>query len=214
MIDRRLKKFQVEYPKGQIIFHQDDKPDAMYFIVKGSVELSMNTKSSKYILHIAKENEFFGEMALFNNKRRSASAIAYEDCEVLKLEKNSLSILFSDRTYVENFITIMANRLYEADLQIEELVFISKEVRFLQALAIFWNDSGKKDEKTGNLLVNLNDFIQYMKQWYGLPENEVKKNIAYLQSKEILKIRKTSDGSLWVAFSPTRLKFFELFFRM
>ncbi|MDH5720258.1 MAG: cyclic nucleotide-binding domain-containing protein [Spirochaetia bacterium] len=211
-MDRRLKKFEIIYPKDTVIFKQNDAPDAMYYIVSGKIELTMEAQHSRYVLHVAEAGEFFGEMALFNDKRRSATAKTVTEAEVLRIEKSSLDLLFSNKDYIEKFISVMANRLYEADMQIEELVFISKEVRFLQALALFWHDSGKKDEKSGNLLVSLDGFCIYMKKWYGMAEADVKRTISYLQNQEVLKIRKAKDNSLWVTFSPTRLRFFELFF--
>jgi len=212
MLDRRLKKFEIVYPKDTVIFRQDDAPDAMYYIVSGKVELSMEAQHTRYVLHVATPGEFFGEMALFNDKRRSAMAKTITEAEVLRIEKTSLDLLFSNKSYIEKFISVMANRLYEADMQIEELVYISKEVRFLQALALYWHDAGKKDEKTGNLVVSLDGFSIYMKKWYGISEVEIKKTVSYLQDKEVLKVRKAKDASLWLSFSPTKLRFFELFF--
>ncbi len=67
-----------------VIAHQGDFADAMYFIVIGAVRLDFNGRSVQL-----GEGDFFGEMALLDNRRRSADIVALTQCHVLKLDARS-----------------------------------------------------------------------------------------------------------------------------
>jgi voltage-gated potassium channel len=67
-----------------VIAHQGDVADAMYFIVIGAVRLDFDGRTVQL-----GEGDFFGEMALLDNRRRSADIVALTQCHVLKLESRS-----------------------------------------------------------------------------------------------------------------------------
>ncbi|MAN63960.1 MAG: cyclic nucleotide-binding protein [Parvibaculum sp.] len=67
-----------------VIAHQGDVADAMYFIVIGAVRLDFDERTVQL-----GEGDFFGEMALLDNRRRSADIVALTQCHVLKLDAHS-----------------------------------------------------------------------------------------------------------------------------
>lgn len=71
---------------GERIFHVDEPGDALYFIQSGEVEIRGRQGAS-----IAKlgDGAFFGEMALMNDKPRSATAVATGFCDAYLLHKKS-----------------------------------------------------------------------------------------------------------------------------
>lgn len=77
-----------QFGNGQIIFNEDDKGDEIYFIFSGEVEivkLVNKEENASQLLSLLGKGEFFGEMALFDKKRRSATAKAKGDTVVCKL---------------------------------------------------------------------------------------------------------------------------------
>ncbi|GAA0773305.1 cyclic nucleotide-binding domain-containing protein [Roseibium denhamense] len=74
--------------KGGTIAQEGDVADRMYFIADGEVEIKL-ARDSIYL----GEGSFFGELALINQTRRSASVIAYRDCQLLVLEADALQNL-------------------------------------------------------------------------------------------------------------------------
>lgn len=78
-----LLEAQVIEPNS-VIAHQGDAADAMYFIVVGNVRLDFDGRSVQL-----GEGDFFGEMALLDNRRRSADIVALTQCHVLKLDARS-----------------------------------------------------------------------------------------------------------------------------
>jgi len=67
-----------------VIAHKGDVADAMYFIVIGRVRLDFGERSVEL-----GEGEYFGEMALLDDRRRSADIVTLSQAHVLKLDARS-----------------------------------------------------------------------------------------------------------------------------
>jgi CRP-like cAMP-binding protein len=85
----RLAKVVVikNYPKGQVIVREGDLGIAFYAVSKGAVEVFSDHDGNEQVFARLHEGDFFGEMALFDNQVRNASARAAEDTECLVLTK-------------------------------------------------------------------------------------------------------------------------------
>lgn len=86
----RLAKVIVkrEYKDGDAIVREGDLGIAFYTVSKGHVEIVLNLgKKDEQVVFTHGPGGFFGEMALFDNQLRSASARAKGDVECLVLTK-------------------------------------------------------------------------------------------------------------------------------
>ena len=73
---------------GEIYFNEGDRGEDMAFLLKGSVELVRRCGfKDQYRVAIISPGEFLGEMTLFLDKPRSATAIALEECVLVALDK-------------------------------------------------------------------------------------------------------------------------------
>ena len=72
------------YKANEIIFNEGDEGDTMYLVSRGCVSILFEIKKGKRKKRVASfgEGVFFGDMALLEEKPRSASAIADEDTEL------------------------------------------------------------------------------------------------------------------------------------
>lgn len=78
----------VAFPKKQTIFAQGDAADAVFYIQKGKVSLSVVSKTGKEAtLGILTEGQFFGEGSLAGQSLRMGSATAITECELLWIDK-------------------------------------------------------------------------------------------------------------------------------
>lgn len=76
---------------GEHIFHQGDPGIGLYIIRDGEVEIEReNTYKVKKVLATFTKGDFFGELALVDGEKRSASAIAKSDCRVSVIFKPDL----------------------------------------------------------------------------------------------------------------------------
>ena len=75
-------------PKKQTIFAQGDGADAVFYVQKGKVRLTVVSKIGKEAtIAIVNEGNFFGEGSLAGQLLRMGSAAAMTDCEILRVEK-------------------------------------------------------------------------------------------------------------------------------
>jgi CRP-like cAMP-binding protein len=63
---------------GEIIFHEGDANQDLYVIVSGKVDIVQHFGATPRTLGTLKAGEFFGEMANFEDRPRSADAVGAE----------------------------------------------------------------------------------------------------------------------------------------
>lgn len=83
------------FPAGSVIFKEGDRPDYIAFIAKGSAEIQKETefRGKQIVLGRMSKGSFLGEIALFDEEPRSATAMALEDTELLVLRRQALEEL-------------------------------------------------------------------------------------------------------------------------
>lgn len=77
------------YPKNSVLINEGDQANAMYFIDSGKVRVYVSDDQGKeFILNTMGEGEYFGELSLLDDEKRSAS--------VITTEKSTFSIIYKD----------------------------------------------------------------------------------------------------------------------
>lgn len=107
------------YPRGSVIIKEGDVGSDMFIVYRGSVEIQKQTRAGDTYTVVklqAKDNVFFGEIALVDDDKRSATVIALEDSEFLVLEKQDFLALGKTNPKIALPITqtiarILASRL-------------------------------------------------------------------------------------------------------
>ena len=80
------------FTAGQLIMNQGDLGTSMFIIANGHVNIHLPGEASRRIsLKDVTDGEYFGELALFDDKPRSASALATSDALLLELDRQTLS---------------------------------------------------------------------------------------------------------------------------
>jgi len=83
---------------GSMIFHAGDAGEAMYIVAGGDVNIHLPGEDSRRIsLKDLAHGEHFGELALFDDGPRSASALATTDTELLELKRETLAAYLETR---------------------------------------------------------------------------------------------------------------------
>ena len=95
---------KIMFKKDSTILVESEEGTALFFIIKGKVKVTLQSKEGKeVILSLLKENDFFGEMALIDGTNRAATIVACEPTELfiikrddfLNLLKTILTIFFN-----------------------------------------------------------------------------------------------------------------------
>jgi len=79
----------------EVIFRKGDTADSMFFIVSGQVEVELTPNAVKL-----ESGDFFGEVALLFQRRRTASVVALSYVELLELDAKDLLQLFDQEPEV------------------------------------------------------------------------------------------------------------------
>jgi CRP/FNR family cyclic AMP-dependent transcriptional regulator len=131
-----LQKFGREFAKGTILFHEGDtQSKEMYVIHKGKVKISKKVGNQETVLAYLGQGEFFGEMAILNNKPRSATAEVTEDSTLLVIDPKTFEMMIKGNTEVAfRMIKKLADRIEETDNTIELLMIKDTNSRVVHAL--------------------------------------------------------------------------------
>lgn len=107
---------------GQMIFHQGDVGSEMYIIAQGHVNIHLPGENSRRVsLKDITVGEYFGELALFDDKSRSASALATTAAVLFELSRETLSSYLERRPRAAMAILrTMAERLRETNAMLSE----------------------------------------------------------------------------------------------
>jgi CRP-like cAMP-binding protein len=85
-----------ECADGQTIFAEGDPGDAMFFISAGTVRIEKRTGADATVaktLAVLEAGNYFGEMSLFDQKPRSASAVAAGSTRLLRFSQTAFDAL-------------------------------------------------------------------------------------------------------------------------
>ncbi len=100
------------YKDGEIICREGDKAASMFVIQSGKVDILKNMPEGEIKLTTLGAGEIFGEMSLFDNKPRSATARASGEAIVLTIDKEKFfAKASSDPTLAFNILKGMSRRI-------------------------------------------------------------------------------------------------------
>ncbi len=85
-----------DYQEGEIIFSEGDKNKEMYIIEKGKVKVFLEREGEEIELSTFSEGEFFGEMALFTGRERTASIKAIKPTTLLIFKRKDMERLIEE----------------------------------------------------------------------------------------------------------------------
>lgn len=109
-----------EYPKDTMIFSEAQSGSDMFIIQRGEVAISKVVKGEEVTLAVLKKGDMFGEMALIENKPRSACAIAHSDCVLMVINRSNFNQMVSTQPQlIAKLTTTLADRLWSMYRQLD-----------------------------------------------------------------------------------------------
>ena len=128
----------VTYPKGKTVFAQGQPSDAVMYIQKGGIKISVVSRTGKEaVVAMLGPGDFFGEGALSGQPIRIATATATTVSTVLVIEKAAmLQLLRDEPTLSERFISYMLERNLRVEADLVDHLFNSSEKRLARTLLL------------------------------------------------------------------------------
>jgi len=137
------------FPKRQTIFAQGDSSDAVFYIKKGKVKLTVVSQIGKEAtIGILNEADFFGEGCLTGQPLRLCSATAMTDCSVMRIEKKSMiEVLHREHTFSDLFVAYLLTRNIRYEEDLVDQLFNSSEKRLARILLLLahFGKEGKQE---------------------------------------------------------------------
>jgi CRP/FNR family cyclic AMP-dependent transcriptional regulator len=174
-------RFGKKIPPGTVLFNDGDKGEEMYIIQSGRVKISKRIRGVEKTLATLEKGEFFGEMAILNDKPRSASAETVDECEMLVIDRKTFDTLLRSNVEIAiRFIKRLADRLREANDQMESLMIKDNTSRLVSVLA----KQVKEHKKTGEFLITMDELAGLA----GIENSQVRMIVEKLASVRIVEL--------------------------
>jgi CRP-like cAMP-binding protein len=101
------------FKKDQIVFCEGEPGDELFIIQKGSVKIIKITDNNEILLAVLKTGDIFGEMALLESKPRAAGAVAYEDCQLMAVNRaNFQQMIQTQPQLIARLTTLLSERIW------------------------------------------------------------------------------------------------------
>jgi CRP-like cAMP-binding protein len=101
------------YGKDMMIFCEGEPGEELYIIQKGSVKIIKIVENSEVLLAVLKMGDIFGEMALLESKPRAAGAVAYEDCQLMAVNRENFKrMIITQPQLIARLTTLLAERIW------------------------------------------------------------------------------------------------------
>ena len=129
------------YRKDQIVFSQGDAADAVFYIEKGKVKVTVVSPQGKEaVVAILEAMDFFGEGCLAGQQHRMATVMAMTDSVIARLEKAAVvEVIHREPAFSELFIAHLLNRTIRVEADLVDQLFNSSEKRLARLLLLLAN---------------------------------------------------------------------------
>ena len=130
-----------DHAKNHTLFLQGEPADAIFYIQKGKIKLTVVSKQGKEaVVALLGPGDFFGEGCLAGQPLRMASATTMSECSIMRLEKTGVVHLLHDEPA---FSELLLHHLLSRNIRIEEdlvdQLFNSSEKRLARVLLLLAN---------------------------------------------------------------------------
>lgn len=164
-----LENYEVKFKEGSIIFCEFEPGEEMYIVKEGKVRISKIQNQKEKIIDVIGPGEMFGEMALIDNEKRTATIIAETDVTLIRVDRNNFEMLAkTNPQWAIKLLKIFSKRIYDARRKLRILSIKDPDTRVLETLIMLAEPLVKDDIKS----VTLNLTAEEIAHWAGISQKE------------------------------------------
>src|SRR6476646_1379423 len=125
-----------KYRKNQKVFSQGKPADAVFYIQKGKVKITVVSEQGKEaVVAVLGPDEFCGEGCLTGQPLRLATAVTMTECEIMRLENASMiRVIHEEPAFAEMFVSHLLARTSRVEADLVDQLFNSSEKRLARAV--------------------------------------------------------------------------------
>lgn len=162
------------YQAGQELFQEGEPGSAMFILLQGRIELRKKVSGGEQLLKaVETPNDFFGEMAVLDDRPRSATAVATEASNVLEVDPAAFEqLVVSNGKFAMKIIKVLSERIRASNKVMGELVATSPRDRFLYGMVDYALEFGEEIFDK-SIKVNIAEMKVWVNQHLGMPIKEI-----------------------------------------
>lgn len=182
-----------DYESGDLIFKEGEVGNLMYILIQGSVDLKMKVERGETVLKtVDKPNEFFGEMALLDDRPRSASAVATKRTRVLAVDRQTFeTMILTNGKFALKIIKVLADRIRSSNDQVSDLIETMPRDRIARGMTDFATHYGERIHD-GAIKVNVAAMTVWLNSHIGAPPDEIESAMFRFIKNEMISWAPTS----------------------
>lgn len=128
-------KFNRNYKDNEMVFCEHEPGKELFILQSGKVKISKIVNQNEVMLAVLQAGDIFGEMAILDNKPRSASAVASGEVELLAINKaNFEGMVKAQPQLATRLITLLSERIWTAYKQLANLLLKDPQARIVDTL--------------------------------------------------------------------------------
>jgi len=162
------------FEPGDVIFKEGEKGDLMYVLLEGAVELRKKVERGEAVLKIVDTpNDFFGEMALLDDRPRSATAVAARKTRALAVDGPTFeSMILSNGKFALKIIKVLSARIRRSNDQFSDLIETMPKERIARSMVDFAARRGEPIHD-GGIKVNIEQMKAWINTHIGAAQDEI-----------------------------------------
>src|SRR2546430_7847025 len=169
------------FSRDEIVFHRDDDAGQVFLIVGGPVKVSVPDDTGReVVIALERGGDVFGELALFDDAKRSATVTAITDTSALALGRGEfMSVLERNPDSMRRMLGLLAKTVRRSTGHVEDLVFLDLPGRVAKCLLDISEASG-----TDQVELTQEDLAGFV----GAARVSVNRVLADLEDRKAIKI--------------------------
>ena len=181
---------------GDMVFHQGDPGATCYLVQQGRVRIFvLDEDGHELSVRVMGPGDLIGEMALFDNQPRSASAVAMTEARLLILHQGMLRHALREHPdFALNLLQTLSKRLRQSNEQAGQLASLTVEERVLRQIEKLAEWTGKRTPTGTRITMPLNQ--TELASLVGTSRESVNRALRNLRKQGKLRIR---DGWIEIA---------------
>lgn len=178
---------KIKYRKGEILAHEGEVCTSLGIILEGTIEMQRIYCNGKYIvIKKLSKGEVFGEALVFSERGfYPVTALAVNDCLIMYIKKEEvLSLCFQNKKILENFISLLSNKILMLNKKIKNISFKSikeKVSNYILEESIIQNTD----------TISLNESKEDISAKLGMPRPSFSRELMRLKSLGIIDFNRT-----------------------
>ena len=194
------------YEKDTLIMAECQSGSEMYIIQDGEVHITKVVDDKEVTLAMLKKGDMFGEMALLENKPRSANAVAHTDCKLMTVNRaNFDKMVMSQPQLVARLTTTLADRIWSMNRQLTNALIQDPYHKMLDMLAL----QLEKTHNTSDRMYTTPFTIMDLAAMCAINSSQVKTCLASIKTDT--KIKLNAENKIVVSNCNAIIKFAVMF---